>query len=58
MDQDRGGKSKLEVMWAPILLLHLGGHDGITAYNIEDNELWSRHFVTAVSQVNDISCFV
>jgi hypothetical protein len=38
-------------MWAPVLLLHLGGHDGITAYNIEDNELWSRHLVTAVSQV-------
>ena len=42
----------LEVMWAPILLLHLGGNDGITAYNIEDNELWSRHLLTAVSQVN------
>jgi hypothetical protein len=71
-DQDCGGKSKLEVMWAPILLLHLGGHDGITAYSIEDNELWNRHLLTAVSQVNDniytffvpkrektdISCFV
>ncbi|RLN00791.1 hypothetical protein C2845_PM06G06360 [Panicum miliaceum] len=30
---------------------HLGGHDGITAYNIEDNELWSRHLLTVVSQV-------
>jgi hypothetical protein len=52
-DQGGGGSnvSTLEVMWAPVLLLHLGGHDGITAYNIEDNELWSRHLFTAVSQV-------
>ena len=51
--KDRGGSSSkiLEVVWAPVLLLHLGGHDGITAYNIEDNELWSRHLLTAVSQV-------
>ncbi|CAD6256651.1 unnamed protein product [Miscanthus lutarioriparius] len=43
--------ASLEVLWAPILLLHLGGQDGITAYNIEDNELWGRHVVTAVSQI-------
>jgi hypothetical protein len=42
----------LEALWAPILLMHLGGQDSITAYNIEDNELWSRHFLTAVSQVS------
>ncbi|XP_066337692.1 uncharacterized protein [Miscanthus floridulus] len=41
----------LEALWAPILLLHLGGQDGITAYNIEDNELWKRHVLTALSQV-------
>ena len=40
------------MLWAPILLVHLGGQDGITAYNIEDNELWKRHVVTAVSQVS------
>ncbi|XP_066357897.1 uncharacterized protein [Miscanthus floridulus] len=49
--QECGSKSTLEVVWAPILLIHLGGHDGMTAYNIEDNELWSRHLLTAVSQV-------
>ncbi|KAL6658874.1 hypothetical protein ACP70R_002914 [Stipagrostis hirtigluma subsp. patula] len=43
--------SSLEVLWAPILLMHLGGHFNVTAYNIEDNELWRRHFVTAASQV-------
>ncbi|KAJ1254609.1 hypothetical protein BS78_K025500 [Paspalum vaginatum] len=44
-------RATLEVVWAPILLLHLGGQDGITAYNIEDNELWRRHVLTAVSQI-------
>ncbi|KAF7081678.1 hypothetical protein CFC21_085595 [Triticum aestivum] len=43
--------SILEVLWAPILLIHLGGQDGITAYNVEDNELWTRHILTSVSQV-------
>jgi hypothetical protein len=49
-DQGGGGGSNvstLEVMWAPVLLLHLGGNDNSTAYN----ELWSRHVVTVVSQV-------
>jgi len=41
----------LEVLWAPILLIHLGGPVNISAYNIEDNELWRRHILTAVSQV-------
>jgi hypothetical protein len=31
--------------------MHLGGQDCITAYNIEDNDLWTRHILTAVSQV-------
>ncbi|TVU06344.1 hypothetical protein EJB05_49553, partial [Eragrostis curvula] len=43
--------ASLEALWAPILLLHLGGQDSITAYNIEDNELWSRHLLTAVTQI-------
>ncbi|PUZ50090.1 hypothetical protein GQ55_6G031700 [Panicum hallii var. hallii] len=41
----------LEVLWTPILLMHLGGLVTISAYNIEDNELWRRHIVTAISQV-------
>ena len=44
--------ARLQLLWAPILLIHLGGQDGITAYNIEDNELWRRHVLTAVSQVS------
>ncbi|CAL4989045.1 unnamed protein product [Urochloa decumbens] len=41
----------LEALWAPVLLLHLGGRDGITAFSIEDNELWKRHLLTAASQI-------
>ncbi|CAN6358007.1 unnamed protein product [Urochloa humidicola] len=44
-------KTSLEVLWAPLLLIYLGGREEITAYNIEDNELWTRHTVTLVSQV-------
>ncbi|PWA63343.1 hypothetical protein CTI12_AA358040 [Artemisia annua] len=29
--------------WAPFLLVHLGGPDTITAFAMEDNELWLRH---------------
>jgi hypothetical protein len=46
-----GTASSLEVLWAPLLLVHLGGREEITAYNIEDNELWTRHTVTLISQV-------
>lgn len=46
-----GIRGHLDTLWAPILLLHLGGQDGITAYNIEDNENWRRHLLIAASQV-------
>ncbi|KAF7027850.1 hypothetical protein CFC21_039855 [Triticum aestivum] len=46
-----GGSTALEVVWAPVLLIHLGGQMAITAYSLEDNELWRRHAVTLVSQV-------
>ncbi|KAJ9701555.1 hypothetical protein PVL29_006778 [Vitis rotundifolia] len=36
--------------WAPFLLLHLGGPDTITAYSMEDNELWLRHLLGLVVQ--------
>ena len=42
----------LQVLWAPILLIHLGGQLVITAYNIEDNELLKRHINTSLSQVS------
>ncbi|KAK4838620.1 hypothetical protein QYF36_015125 [Acer negundo] len=40
----------LQAFWAPFLLLHLGGPDTITAYSLEDNELWLRHFLGLVLQ--------
>lgn len=36
--------------WAPFLLVHLGGPDTITAYSLEDNELWLRHFLGLLTQ--------
>ncbi|KAM0931863.1 hypothetical protein ACQ4PT_000127 [Festuca glaucescens] len=41
----------LMALWAPLLLVHLGGQDNITAYAIEDNQLWLRHLQTFVLQV-------
>ncbi|GMN36825.1 hypothetical protein TIFTF001_006321 [Ficus carica] len=37
--------AQLTAFWAPFLLLHLGGPDTITAYSLEDNELWLRHLL-------------
>lgn len=37
--------------WAPFLLVHLGGPDTITAYSLEDNELWLRHLLTLLTQL-------
>jgi hypothetical protein len=34
-----GKSSNLEVLWAPVLLIHLGGQVTISAYSLEDNEL-------------------
>ncbi|KAF8011374.1 hypothetical protein BT93_J1854 [Corymbia citriodora subsp. variegata] len=42
--------TELSTFWAPFLLLHLGGPDTISAYAIEDNELWLRHTLTLVNQ--------
>ncbi|TXG68361.1 hypothetical protein EZV62_003296 [Acer yangbiense] len=41
----------LRPFWAPFLLLHLGGPGTITAYSLEDNELWLRHFLGLIIQV-------
>jgi hypothetical protein len=49
--QAKDGKAGAQVLWVPILLVHLGGQEAITAYNIEDNELWRRHVLTAVFKV-------
>jgi hypothetical protein len=36
----------LMALWAQFLLVHLGGQDTITAYAMEDNQLWLRHLLT------------
>ncbi|KAL6282875.1 hypothetical protein ACE6H2_013804 [Prunus campanulata] len=41
----------ITAFWAPFLLLHLGGPDTITAYSLEDNELWLRHLLGLFVQV-------
>ena len=45
-----GGSSELVALWAPFLLMHLGGQDNITAYAVEDNRLWLRHLQTLAVQ--------
>ncbi|VAI40007.1 unnamed protein product [Triticum turgidum subsp. durum] len=41
----------LAFLWAPFLLMHLGGQDTVTAFAIEDNNLWLRHLLNLVVQV-------
>ncbi|XP_037438793.1 uncharacterized protein LOC119306760 [Triticum dicoccoides] len=36
---------ELVVFWAPFLVVHLGSQDTITAYALEDNQLWPRHLL-------------
>ncbi|XP_059657414.1 uncharacterized protein LOC132303970 [Cornus florida] len=40
----------LEAFWATFFLVHLGGLDTITAFALEDNELWLRHLLALVVQ--------
>jgi hypothetical protein len=44
-------QGELVAFWAPFLLLHLGGPDCITAYALQDNQLWLRHLQILVVQV-------
>uniref|UniRef100_A0A0D9Y3Q2 DUF4220 domain-containing protein n=1 Tax=Oryza glumipatula TaxID=40148 RepID=A0A0D9Y3Q2_9ORYZ len=41
----------LPLLWVPFLLVHLGGQDSITAFSIEDNNLWLRHLLNLGVQV-------
>ncbi|CAL5341873.1 unnamed protein product [Camellia sinensis] len=45
----------LPAFWAPFLLLHLGGPDTITAFALEDNELWIRHLLGLLIQLTAIA---
>ncbi|XP_058186303.1 uncharacterized protein LOC131303448 [Rhododendron vialii] len=46
----RSSNNQLTAFWASFLLLHLGGMDTITAYSLEDNELWLRHSFSVIAQ--------
>ncbi|OWM86026.1 uncharacterized protein LOC116211632 [Punica granatum] len=43
-------QDKLIAFWGPILTLFLGGPDTITAYSLEDNELWKRQLLGVIAQ--------
>ncbi|GKV40325.1 hypothetical protein SLEP1_g47984 [Rubroshorea leprosula] len=47
----RAESSDILPLWAPFLLLHLGGPDTITSFSLEDNELWIRHLLGLLLQV-------
>ncbi|XP_058215502.1 uncharacterized protein LOC131326664 [Rhododendron vialii] len=40
----------LRAIWTPLLLLHLGGPDTITAFSVDNNRLWLRHLSGLVVQ--------
>ncbi|KAF8011294.1 hypothetical protein BT93_J1796 [Corymbia citriodora subsp. variegata] len=50
-------RSQITAFWAPFLLLHLGGPDAITAYALEDNELWLRQLARLCVQVG-LACYI
>ncbi|EMS49564.1 hypothetical protein TRIUR3_11243 [Triticum urartu] len=46
------GSHHLLIFWTPFLLLHLGGQDTITAFSMQDNELWQRHLLGLITQAS------
>ncbi|VAI52048.1 unnamed protein product [Triticum turgidum subsp. durum] len=46
-----GPQHQLLFFWAPFVLLHLGGQDTMTAFSMQDNDLWRRHLLGLVTQV-------
>lgn len=51
--------NEVTAFWAPFFLLHLGGPDTITAYSVEDNELYLRHaFQLGVQTVTTLYIFL
>jgi hypothetical protein len=46
-----GAHHQLLFFWAPFVLLHLGGQDTMTAFSMQDNELWTRHLLGLLTQV-------
>ncbi|CAO2151375.1 unnamed protein product [Urochloa humidicola] len=46
-----GPGHQLVFIWAPFVLLHLGGQDTMTAFSMQDSVLWKRHVLTFAQQV-------
>ena len=44
--------ASLMALWATLFLVQLGGPDNITAYALEDNELWQTHVLRLVAQTS------
>ncbi|MED6222214.1 hypothetical protein PIB30_062213 [Stylosanthes scabra] len=51
ISRKHGSSVSLQSLWVPFLLLHLGGPDTITAYSLEDNNLWPRHLLNFVARL-------
>ncbi|GKV40256.1 hypothetical protein SLEP1_g47923 [Rubroshorea leprosula] len=47
----RAESNDIKALWAPFLLLHLGGPDTITSFSLEDNEFWIRHLLQLMIQL-------
>ncbi|KAI9120142.1 hypothetical protein K1719_008790 [Acacia pycnantha] len=50
-NHDDANKEILMALWAPFVLLHFGGPDTITAFSLEDNQLWLRQLPGLLFQV-------
>ncbi|KAH0466716.1 hypothetical protein IEQ34_003954 [Dendrobium chrysotoxum] len=48
---DDSSSKAIIAFWATFLILHLGGPDTITAYSMEDNDLWPRHLVSLIYEL-------
>ncbi|MCO5597266.1 hypothetical protein L7F22_051342 [Adiantum nelumboides] len=48
---DDAHKKEIYALWAPMLLLHLGAPDNISAYAKADAELWKRHGLTVMLEI-------
>ncbi|XP_042475681.1 uncharacterized protein LOC122057568 [Macadamia integrifolia] len=50
-DPDPHYNRDILAFWTPFLLLHLGGPDTITAFSLQDSQLWLRHLLSLIFQV-------
>lgn len=45
------GTNRLALLWAPFLLLRLGGQETMAAFSMQDNALWKRHLLSLATQL-------